>query len=257
MSEKHTYSYPLPAVTVDMVIFTINKTGQLQVLLIKRRDEPFKDHWAIPGGFVEVGVGHKSDGAQGESLFDAAARELKEETDLDVERDGVFLEQLFTFGDPGRDPRGRVISVAYYALVSPDATARVRAGDDASEALWFPFGRKRGALEGTYSAEVSVLPDLAFDHHKILTLALDRLRGKLDYDPRLARALLPETFTQKQFRRVHEIVKGESYDRSNFAKRFRRMVEDGRFIESDETVELSSGGRPPKLYRFNPEESHA
>ena len=257
MSEKHTYDYPLPAVTVDMVIFTISKAGQLQVLLIKRRDEPFKDHWAVPGGFVEVGVGHKSKGEQGESLYDAAARELKEETDLDVERDGVFLEQLFTFGDPGRDPRGRVISVAYYALVSPDATARVRAGDDATEALWFPFGRKHFATEGTYSAEVGVLPDLAFDHDKVLTSALDRIRGKMDYDPRLARALLPESFTQKQFRRVHEIVKGESYDRSNFAKRFKRMVEDGRFIECDETQELPGGGRPPKLYRFNLEDSHA
>jgi len=256
MREKHTYDYPLPAVTVDMVIFTINKTGQLQVLLIKRRDDPFKDCWAVPGGFVEVGVGHKSEGDQGESLFDAAARELKEETGLDVERDGVFLEQLYTFGDPGRDPRGRVISVAYYALVSPDATARVRAGDDATEALWFPFGRKVLGEE-RHSAEVGVLPDLAFDHHKVLTLALDRIRGKMDYDPRLARALLPETFTQKQFRRVHEIVKGESYDRSNFAKRFKRMVEDGRFIECDETAELPGGGRPPKLYRFNLEDPNA
>jgi hypothetical protein len=82
-------------------------------------------------------------------------------------------------------------------------------------------------------------------------MALERVRGKLDYDPRLAKALLPDLFTQKQFRRVHEIVKGETYDRSNFAKRFRRMVEDGRFIESKETVELAGAGRPPKLYRFN------
>ena len=246
----HTYDYPLPAVTVDMVIFTISKSGQLEALLIKRRDEPFKDHWAFPGGFVEVGVGHKSEGDQGESLEVAAERELKEETNLHVRKDDLHMEQLCTFGDPGRDPRGRVISVAYMALVGPGPASRVRAGDDATEAKWWPLGRKVLGEE-RHSDQMNFLPDLAFDHAKIMEVALERLRGKLDYDPRLARALLPNTFTQKQFRRVHEIVKGETYNRSNFAKRFKRMVEDGRFIETDGTVELAGSGRPPKLYRFN------
>lgn len=246
----HTYNYPLPAVTVDMVIFTITKYGQLAALLIKRRDDPFKDSWAFPGGFVEVGVGHKTEGDQGESLAVAAERELKEETNLSVEKDRIHMEQLFTFGDPGRDPRGRVISVAYLALVGPGPAARVQAGDDAAEVKWWPVGRKVLGEE-RHSAEMFMLPPLAFDHDKIMGTALERLRGKLDYDPRLAKALLPDLFTQKQFRRVHEIVKGETYDRSNFAKRFRRMVEDGRFIESKETVELAGSGRPPKLYRFN------
>jgi 8-oxo-dGTP diphosphatase len=251
---SHTYEYPLPAVTVDMVIFTIDN-GELKVLLIRRRDDPFKDHLALPGGFVEVGVGHKSEGEQGESVYEAAVRELREETSLDVDRDDIFLEQLYTFGEPGRDPRGRVISVAYYALMSPESTARVRAGDDAVEAEWRSIWHFQEFMEerpDKYAfTTVDAMPCLAFDHGKILKMAVDRIRGKMDYDPRLARALLPEKFTQKQFRRVHEVVKGVTYDRSNFSRRFRRMLEDGRFVESNETAELPGGGRPPKLYTFS------
>lgn len=233
--KKYTYDYPLPACTVDMVIFTIRK-NRLKLLLIKRRDAPFKSHWAIPGGFVEVGVGHAPRGKQGEDLDTAAERELLEETSLERDRDHVFLEQLYTFGDPDRDPRGRVITIAYYALISPEAYHRVRAGDDAAEAEWF---------------DVEELPEkLAFDHHKILAMAIERVRGKIDYDPRLARALLPREFTSKEFRRVHEVVKGTTYDKSNFSKRFRRMVEDGRFVETDETQEQRGAGRPARLYKF-------
>lgn len=237
MTKTYTYDYPLPACTVDMVIFTIRR-GKLMVLLIRRRDDPFKNKWAIPGGFVEVGVGHKSRGKQGESLDAAAERELLEETSLERERDQVFLEQLYTFGNPDRDPRGRVITISYYALISPEAYHRVQAGDDAVEAVWF---------------DVEELPGMAFDHADIMAMAIERIRGKIDYDPRLARALLPKDFTQKEFRRVHEIVKGETYDRSNFSKRFKRMVEDGRFIELDETQEQRGAGRPARLYQF-PEE---
>lgn len=248
MTKTHTYEYPLPAVTVDTVIFTIQR-GRLMVLLIKRRDNPHKDAWAIPGGFVDVGVGHKARGKQGEDLFDAAERELKEETHLERERDDVFLEQLYTFGKPGRDPRGRVITVAYYALISPEAYHRVQADDDAVEAKWFGIGRAVLGEE-RHSAEVQFLPEMAFDHEEIMVKAIERVRGKIDYDPRLARALLPKEFTAKEFRRVHEIVKGETYDRSNFSKRFKRMVEDGRFIETDETKEQRGAGRPARLYRF-------
>lgn len=248
MTKTHTYDYPLPAVTVDMVLFTLRR-GKLITLLIKRRDAPYKGKWAIPGGFVEVGVGHKSRGKQGEDLFEAAERELNEETGLERDRDDVFLEQLYTFGTPGRDPRGRVITVAYYALISPEAYHRVQAGDDAVEAQWFGIG-PTALGEERHSAEVEFLPEMAFDHDEIMKVAIERIRGKIDYDPRIARALLPREFTAKQFRRVHEIVKGETYDSSNFSKRFRRMVEDGRFIELDETQEPVGAGRPARLYCF-------
>lgn len=230
----YSYEYPLPAVTVDMVLFTIRR-DQLKVLLIQRRDEPFKDQWALPGGFVDVGVGHLSEGGQGESLEEAAERELCEETNLRRDRDGVFLEQLYTFGTPGRDPRGRVITVAYYALVSPEAYHRVEAGDDAADAKWF-------SLED--------LPPTAFDHDRILEKALDRVRGKVDYDPRLTRALLPEEFTATQFRKVHEICKGVTYNPSNFNKRFKRMVEDGSILSTEEHALSSGSGRPARLYKF-------
>lgn len=234
MSTKHEYDYPLPAVTVDMAIFTI-RSKRLQVLLIQRRDDPHKGKWAIPGGFVEVGVGHKSRGNQGESLEQAADRELLEETSLQRDRDQVFMEQLQTFGTPGRDPRGRVVTVAYYALISPEAYHRVEAGDDAAEAAWY---------------DVEDLPKLAFDHDKIMAAAIDRVRGKIDYDPRLARALLPTEFTGTQFRRVHEICKGVTYDSSNFNKRFKRMVEDGRILETEELQDAEGAGRPARLYKF-------
>jgi 8-oxo-dGTP diphosphatase len=228
-----TYKYPKADNTLDIVIFTIRK-GRLKLLLIKRgrEGEPFYDHWAIPGGFLNIEPHPEPD----PTLEHGAHRELTEETSLEAERDNVFLEQLYTYGDMGRDPRGRVITVAYYALISPDAFGRVKPKDDAKEAEWF---------------DVEELPaGLAFDHAKILAMALERVRGKIDYDPRIARGLLPEEFTSKEFRRVHEVVKGVTYDRSNFNKRFKRMVEDGRFMECGETKELASSGRPPNLYRF-------
>lgn len=234
MMGKHEYGYPLPAVTVDVVVFTIRR-NRLMVLLIERQDDPYKGFWALPGGFVEVGVGHKPRGKQGEGLEEAAERELREETGLLRERDGVFLEQLYTFGAPGRDPRGRVITVAYYALVSPEAYHRVEAGDDAAEAAWF---------------DVEELPKTAFDHDEIMTTAIERIRGKIDYDPRLTRALLPTEFTAPQFRRVHEVCKGVTYDASNFRKRFKRMVEDGHIAETDEVLDHVGSGRPARLYRF-------
>lgn len=243
---KHTYDHPLPAVTVDMVIFTIRK-GSLRVLTIKRRDDPFKDQWALPGGYVHVGVGCAPGGDQGESLEEAAERELLEETGLQRDRDKVFLEQLYTFGTPGRDPRGRVITVAYYALVSPEAFHRVEAGDDATEAQWM-YVMDKSRLKPPQEERDK---GLAFDHDEVLRTALERIRGKIDYDPRLVRALLPEEFTVTDFRQVHLIVKGDpydTYDRSNFSKRFRRMVEDGHFVELEETK--TGRGRPARLYKF-------
>ena len=249
MSPKFTYDYPMAAVAVDMVIFMISRRGELNVLLIERRKEPFKGFRALPGGFVEVGVGYAPEGDQGESDGDAADRELDEETGLRAKRDGVFLEQLYTFSEPGRDPRGRVISVAHYALVGPDIAPRIRAGDndDATDARWFP-------IVGSHAHDEEGPIVLAFDHEKILAMALERIRGKIDYDPRIARGLLPAEFTQKEFRRVHEIVKGETYDSSNFSKRFHRILEDGRFVALEAQKETRGGGRPPKLYAFPEEE---
>lgn len=255
MSQKFSYSYPLPAVTVDLVIFTISRRGVLEVLLIERRDDPFKGFWALPGGFVDVGAGYNGKENQGESILQAAARELSEETDLDVERDNIYLEQLYTFGEPGRDPRGRVVSVAHFALVGRDTAPRVRAGDDAAKVMWTPFWNNttlwnERPLHMSF-ATVDQIPTLAFDHGEILKTALQRLRGKIDYEPRLAKALLPPEFTMTEFRVVHEIVKGTAYDASNFAKRFQRMVEDGRILQCEGTANLQGVGRPPRLYRFH------
>ena len=150
----HTYEYERPGLTVDCVIFGLDlDEDSLKVMLIERDLEPFAGQWAIPGGFVR----------NGESLEQAALRELEEETGIT----GVFLEQLYTFGEPGRDPRGWVVSVAYYALVSPDSH-KVAAATDARRAEWFA---------------VDNLPPLAFDHAEILRVALARLRGKLTYAP--------------------------------------------------------------------------
>ena len=161
-------------VTVDLVIFAL-RDWELQVLLIRRGVPPFEGRWALPGGFVR----------QGESLEDAARRELEEETGV---RD-VYLEQLYTFGDADRDPRGRIVTVAYYALLTGEA-APLKAGTDAGAAAWTP-ARKH--------------PALAFDHDRILTYALERLANKLDYTT-VGFQLLPRKFTLSQLQRVYETV---------------------------------------------------
>ncbi len=206
--------YPKPSVTVDVVLFTFTQ-GDLRVLLIRRKREPFKGLWALPGGFVEPN----------EKLEDAAARELYEETGLQ----GIYLEQLYTFGDPGRDPRGWTISVAYFAIVSADMTAAVHAGDDAGEADWFDVYR---------------LPPLAFDHERIVRYALQRLRYKLEYTG-LGFLLLPEEFSLSQLQSVYEVVLQEKLDKRNFRKKILSMniiEETGKHRHGDH--------RPAKLYRF-------
>lgn len=218
--------YPKPSVTVDLVIFTVIDTV-LKVLLIKRKGHPYKGRWAIPGGFVDVGDVFKD---QGESIEEAAHRELAEETGLPI--GSCYLEQLYTFGTPGRDPRMRVISVAHYALISPDKVPLVHAGDDASDARWF---------------SVEDLPDLAFDHDTMLEVAITRIRGKIDYTP-IAFELVPPTFTVAELRAVYEAIKGATYNPSNFQRRFRRMMTDG-IIQEAEGKRLGSG-RPAKVYRF-------
>jgi 8-oxo-dGTP diphosphatase len=199
-------------VTVDIVLFTI-RDRQLQVLLIKRLAKPFANRYALPGGFIH----------EGESLDSAAARELEEETGVDK----VYLEQLYTFGDPKRDPRGRVITIAYYALVAN--VSSLKAGSDASEAAWFP---------------ASGLPSLAFDHRKIIEYAQLRLRNKLDYT-NVGFQLLPQKFTLTQLQLVHEAILGQTLDKRNFR---RKTIQRGIVSAVDEWVH--TGRKPAQLFRF-------
>ena len=204
---------PRPSVAADVIIFTLIE-DTLQVLLVRRKNPPYQGTWAIPGGFVGIE----------EAIEDAALRELEEETGV---RD-VYLEQLYTFGDPHRDPRGRVISVAYLALVRAPACQPL-AGDDAAEARWWP----------AYD-----LPALAFDHGTVLAYALGRLRYKLEYTA-VGFELLPEVFTLRELRCAYESILGETLDKRNF----RRKVLGAGAIE--ETGELRvMHGRPARLHRF-------
>ena len=209
----HTYEYPHLAVTTDIVIFTI-RDESLKLLLIKRGLEPFKGTWALPGGFVNPD----------EALDVCARRELQEETGIA----DVFLEQLYTFGRPNRDPRERVITVAYYALIPSDRLA-LRAASDAQGVGWF---------------DAETLPALAFDHNEIVSVALQRLRAKLDYST-IAFQFLPTTFTLSDLQRVYEIILGEAIDKRNFRKWILALD------QIEETGDLRQGShRPAKLYRM-------
>jgi len=187
---KHTYDYPRPALTVDCVLFGLDvDDSDLKVLLIERATEPFEGKWTIPGGFV----------VPGESVDDAARRELREETGVH----DVFLEQLYTFGAPDRDPREHVVSVAYFALVNINEH-QLEADTDARNAAWF---------------SIFDLPqDLAFDHTKIFDVALDRLRRKLRYEP-VGFELLPKKFTLTQLQRLYETIWERKLDKRNFRKK--------------------------------------
>ena len=212
----HTYEYPRAALTVDCVVFGFDD-GELKVLLIERGLPPFKGQWALPGGFVRVE----------ETLDEAARRELEEETGLS----GVYLEQLYTFGEVNRDPRERVVSVAWYALVKL-ADNQTRAATDAADARWFP---------------VTALPGLAFDHAAILEAGLTRLRGKLRWQP-VGFELLPQRFTLSQLQHLYEAVLGAPLDKRNFRK---------RVLALDLLIPLKAKttgpGRPAQLFRFDPD----
>jgi 8-oxo-dGTP diphosphatase len=200
-------------VTVDIVIFTLRE-GSLQVLLVKRGVPPFEGQYAIPVGFI------RGD----ESLEEAALRELHEETGVR----NVFLEQLYTFGDPQRDPRGRVITVAYYALIASDKLSLV-AGADAAEAQWFP---------------ASSVPPLAFDHKSILDYALERLRNKLEYTT-VGFQLLPEKFTLGELQAVYEVILGRPLDKRNFRRKLALLGILKPLREWQRT-----GRKPAQLFRF-------
>lgn len=210
-----TYTYPRAALAVDCVVFGFDE-GELKVLLIQRDLAPFKGEWALPGGFVRTS----------ETLDDAARRELLEETGLA----NVFLEQLFTFGDLRRDPRERVVSVAYYALVSL-ARHEPKAATDARNAAWFC---------------VAELPSLAFDHERIVAAAVARLKGKVRYQP-LGFELLPEKFTLSQLQHLYEAILERPLDKRNFRKKILGM---SLLVETDE-IEQDVAHRAARLYRFD------
>ena len=212
----YTYDYPRPGLTVDCVVFGLDEADQLKVLLIERNLPPFAGQWALPGGFVRPK----------ETLEAAALRELAEETGVS----NVFLEQLYSFGAVDRDPRDRIVSVAYYALVNlRDYT--VKAATDANDAQWFA---------------ITTLPNLAFDHSHILTTALTRLRGKIRYEP-IGFELLPKKFTLTQIQRLYEVILGKALDKRNFRKKILKM---DLLIELDEK-ETGVAHRAARLYQFD------
>jgi 8-oxo-dGTP diphosphatase len=213
----YSYQYPRAALTVDCAVFGYDE-GELKILLIERALEPFKDRWALPGGFVRID----------ETLDAAARRELVEETGLK----NVFLEQLYTFGAVDRDPRERVVSVAYYALVKL-SDHRAFAATDAANAQWFP---------------ASKVPKLAFDHGEILRTALARLKSKVRYEP-IGFELLPPKFTLSQLQRLYEATLETELDKRNFRK---KVLGFGLLVALKET-QMTGRHRPAQLFQFDAE----
>ncbi len=269
-----------PSITVDTLIFTVSDEGaesyrrlpekSLKLLMIKRGNHPYKGHWALPGGFVEMN----------ENLEEAALRELKEETGLDK----LFLEQLYTWGDVGRDPRTRIISTSYMALAD-SARLPVTAGDDADAAAWFSVSyklietqkiltqsghihesifqltlrngeeavsariRTSRTVEGNYTdtkREIIESQGLAFDHGKIIAYGVERLRSKITYTD-IAFHLMPERFTLTQLQKVYEVILDRELLKANFRRKIAPMV-----VETGSTVK-DAGHRPSRLYRYNPD----
>lgn len=212
----YTYSHPRPGLTVDCVVFGVDPKHTLNVLLIQRRLPPFEGGWALPGGFVHLD----------ETLEAAALRELCEETGLD----NVFLEQLYTFGELDRDPRERIVTVAYYALVNLWEYS-VTAQTDASQVQWFAIAN---------------VPPLAFDHAHLLDVALKRLKGKVRYEP-IGFELLPQKFTFYQLQKLYEAILGHPLDKRNFRKKFLKMD----LLQELDEFEPRAAHRAARLYQFD------
>ena len=210
---RYHYKYPHPNVTTDCVIFGYDG-ARLKVLLIQRGNEPFKGSWAFPGGFLEMD----------ESAESGALRELREETGLR----GAYIQQFHTFSDPYRDPRERVLTVAFFALVRIE---EVQGGDDAAKAEWFALDE---------------IPPLAFDHEQMLQLALRALRRQMCYEP-IGFELLPNHFTMKQLQTFYEAIFDMRFDNNKF---YRKMLRWGILTPVDET-ETESPRKNPRLYKFN------
>ena len=232
LAEYDATAFPHPSLTVDVALLTATETA-LHALVLKRHRHPELGKWALPGGFVGLDEG----------LEEAAARVVREKAGLS----GVFLEQLYTFGEPRRDPRTRVITVAYYALVSAErlTAAGVPGGDPADLArLEVPWvGEAGGPVEALDSSGLS-LP-LAFDHADILGMAVKRLRGKLDYAP-IGFQLLPEVFSLRALQQIHETISGRKTNKDSFR---RRMLASG-LLEATGERRTDVEYRPPELYRY-------
>jgi len=216
MSDKnYTYKYPRPSVTTDCVIFGFDGNS-LKVLLIERGIEPYKGQWAFPGGFLNPE----------ETAEEGALRELREETGLEA----AYIDQFHTYTDPKRDPRDRVITIAYYALVR---IQEVKGGDDAAKARWFSLDE---------------VPQLAFDHDRILRDAMKELRERIHFEP-IGFELLPEKFTMKDLQMMYEAILDVKFDKRNFSK---KMMHYELLNQLDETV-WPTAKREAVLYSFNKE----
>jgi 8-oxo-dGTP diphosphatase len=223
-------AFERPSVTVDVVLITVDEGG-LATLLVRRKDHPFKGRWALPGGFVRMNEG----------LEAAAARVLADKCGVR----GVWLEQLYTFGEPRRDPRTRVISVAYAALVNrARLSVKGKPGDVEAARLVVPWEGQTGGPVEAKDASGKDLP-LAFDHALIAGMTVKRLRGKLDYAP-IGFQLLPEQFTLFELQRVHEAVLARELNKDSFR---RRMLASG-LLEATGEQETDVGHRPAERYRF-------
>lgn len=204
-------------ITVDVVILTIND-DKLKVLLVKRAHEPFKNRWSIPGGFVRLS----------ENLDDAALRLLKEKSNVQ----NIYLEQLYTFGDPLRYPNSRVITCAYFALLrSEDIVLQAEDNSEVSDVQWHT---------------VEKLPPLAFDHKEIIEYSLKRTRERLELCP-IAFQLLPKKFTLTELQKSYELILKKKFDKRNFRK---KMLSSNILIEHNETTKVGSK-RPASLYSFD------
>ena len=203
--------------SVDAVVFGYTSQEGLSVLLIKRTMDPYRGQWALPGGLVH----------DEESLEQAVERELREETGVAIN----YLEQLYSFGRPDRDPRNRVVSVAYYGLVKPDAF-QLTTSNEASEVAWF---------------DVKNIPSLAFDHQEIVAVAINRLRGKMQYEP-IGFELLDKKFPFSELEKLYASVLDRPIDRRNFKK---KIMKFGFLEETSEKQQLTGAGRPGNLYQFN------
>lgn len=223
--------YPHPSVSVDVALLTVEE-GELKAVLIRRLEHPDLGKWSLPGGFV----GMK------ESLDDAAGRVLRTKAGLD----GIFLEQLYTFGEVERDPRTRVITVAYYALIDACSLNREQLKDKQADIVTVRVGWKgeKGGLVEALDTQGKKLP-LAFDHAEILGLVVKRLRGKLDYAP-IGFELLPAKFTLRDLQSLHETILSKQFNKDSFR---RRLLASGLIVPTGE-LESDVGHRPAELYRF-------
>ena len=206
------------SVAVDAVVFGYSAEDGVSVLLIRRKYEPFKQKWALPGGFVQPD----------ESLETSVQRELQEEAGIRVQ----YLEQLYSFGKPDRDPRRRIISITYFAVVRSSLYSQLKASTDADSAQWFPMQE---------------LPALAFDHRDILRMAVERLRLKMRYEP-IGFELLDRRFPFSHLEKLYTVLLGHEIDRRNFSKKIMAL---GILDETGEFASREGKGRPAKLYEFN------